>query len=134
MDLWGSGQGASSTADMGTGGASYLFTRITQGRNTDYLFDKRLLLRTGNYSFDSDRFGDCKESSYNERYNDIPGWKKIARNGSNETLIKNSFAMFDYLHTVFVPRADRQRVIDMLRRAGIDEIRGRRIEDIVEAK
>lgn len=134
MDIWVPGQGSSSTADMETGGAMGLFTRIRKSRGDDYDFDKRLLLRTGNYSFDRDRYGKCKEDSYNERYSDIKGWKKIAPNGGNETVIKNSFAMFDWVQTIFVNASDRQRTINMLKAAGIDEVRGKRIEDIVEAR
>lgn len=133
MDIW-AGEGASSQSDMGTGGAMGLFTRIRAGQGDDFDFDKRVLLRTGNYSFDRDRFGDVKENSYSERYNDIKGWKKIARNGGNETLIKNSLALFDWVQTIYVRAADRQRTITMLKAAGIDEVRGKRIEDIVEAR
>lgn len=133
MDIW-KGEGASSQSDMGTGGAGSLFTRIRSGQGDDYEFDKRLLLRTGNYSFAGDRFGDVQESSYSQRHNDIASWKKIARNGGNETLIKNSFAMFDWVQTIFVRPADRQRMITLLKAAGIDEVRGKRIEDIVEGR
>lgn len=134
--------GDSSSTDMGTGGASYLFTRIQNPDHffrADYagkphfIFSPELLLRTDNISYSHDSFGNADPASKTARGVTIEQWKQFERNNTNETIIKNGFPVFDYLIQINAQSsAEKTRIINMLKSRGISEIRGKPVESIVK--
>jgi hypothetical protein len=137
-------QGMSSTDDMYSGGASYFFTRISdpQGKESygnaphskrgQFHFYPDLLLQTDMISYDSDTWGQSDPSTKAGRNTTIAGWKKAAKNGGNEAIIKNGIPLLQYLKRLRASSAtERNSFLSEFRQRGISEIRGVPIEQIV---
>lgn len=138
--------GASSFADMGTGGADSVFTRIVfdnqvgkerrYGSFGDYVFvfDTKALERTDWYAYDGDRFGTTEDYAFNIRYGTEEHFKRSRNNyrRSNELLFRKTLPL-DTLTEVRVPSHDRQNLIDKLHSVGISQINGIRLENLIKA-
>jgi hypothetical protein len=135
------GDGDSSSRDMGTGGASYLFTRIQRpahfgrhdyGGRPHFVFSTDLLLRTDNIAYDSDKFGKSDPVNKRQRGVTTDDWKRHESSSGNEVVIKNGFAVLEYVIQIRAgSNAERGRIISLLKSRGISEIRGKPVEDIV---
>jgi hypothetical protein len=128
------GEGMSPVADMQTGGASYVFTRIKRKSEWDHgnlVFDLRLALRTDIIAYDSDKFGRSDAATKQTRIVDIAGWKRSATRSVNELIVKNGFSILEHLVRINTFGGDRARVIRLFRDRGITHINGRKVEDIV---
>lgn len=137
--------GASSFADMGTGGADSVFTRIVfdnqvgnerrYGSFGDYVFvfDAKTLERTDWYAYDGDRFGTTEDYAFNIRYGTAEHFQRSRNNykRSNELLFRKTLPL-DTLTEVRVPSSDRQALIDKLHSVGISQINGIRLEDLIK--
>ena len=133
--------GMSPVSDMGTGGATYVFTRIRKlptaggrSREAGLYFKKRLLLRQDAISYNRDAFGKVQDDYVTSHRGSTPAeWKQFARNGGNETIFKYSVTLLDNLETIVVSKeADRRRLLDVFQRRGVREMPdGRRVEDVV---
>lgn len=133
--------GMSPQADLGTGGANYLFTRITpptQGdREVGFNFKIGNLARQDAFSFGTDRYGNVSTAAaYKERGKTIADFKEMARNSSNETILKYGVPLLDELDSVVVSsEAERKRVIEAFKKHGWDQLPdGRAVIDIVRTK
>ncbi|MCL5265484.1 MAG: hypothetical protein M1343_09900 [Chloroflexi bacterium] len=127
------GEGMSPGADKRRGGASYFFTRIkaqVEWNAGHPVFDKRLLLRSDNISYDVDYYGAADEASKQRRAADIAGWKSNANSVTNETITKNGFSALNYIVRIN-SQGRRSEILDLLRQHGITRLNGRKIEDIV---
>lgn len=132
--------GMSPEADMRTGGATYVFTRMAKlpdagghGRPGLY-FKKNLLRRMDAISYDHDAYGKVTEDYVTKhRYSDPAGWKKCARQSSCETIFKYSVTLLDNIECVVTSsESERQKVLAVLTKHGIRKLPdGRRIEEVV---
>lgn len=124
--------GMSSSADQGTGGASYFFTRLHNGPGSDLTFSPDLLLRTDNVSYGSDMYGNTDAAHLAKRKSGLgaDGWKSIMSNGSNETIIKHGFNLLDYLER-FNSHGHKAEAVALFKQYGITQIRGVPVEQIV---
>lgn len=131
---WG---GMSPSADMGTGGASYVFTRIkkaTGNYSHGFVWDSDLLRRLDSISYGGDNFGRVTGNHVLEnRLSGIAEWKNAARHGSNETIFKNHLSIFDRLkYIVAYGNNERQKILDIFRKHGYTSFPdGRRLEEVV---
>ena len=137
--------GASSFADIGTGGADSVFTRIVfdnqvgqerrYGSFGDYVFvfDKKTIERTDWYAYDGDRFGTTEDYAFNSRYGTEEHFQTSRNNyrRSNELLFRKTLPL-DTLTEVRVPSHDRQALIDKLHSVGISQINGIRLENLIK--
>lgn len=132
--------GMSPAADMGTGGASYVFTRIrrlpTAGRSrqTGLYFKKRLLRRQDAISYNHDAFGKVRDDYVSSHRGSTPAqWKQYARSGGNETIFKHSITLLDNIELIVVgSERERLRLLEVFRKRQVAELPdGRKVEDIV---
>ncbi|MEW6048989.1 MAG: hypothetical protein AB1609_21385, partial [Bacillota bacterium] len=130
------GEGMSPEEDMRTGGASYVFTRIKQLSHSTHehlVFDPKLLLRTDLISYDGDMYGRSDPATKRRRNVSVEEWKRAARHGSNEAIIKNGVSLVDNLIRINTGSSqERNRVLDLLRSHGITRINGRDVEEVVK--
>ena len=133
-------RGMSPAEDMGTGGASYVFTRIrklpTAGRSKQpgLYFKKRLLRRQDAISYNHDAYGKVRDNYVSEKRGSTPAqWKQFARNDSNETILKHSITLLDNIELIVVNTDEqRRRLLEVFRKHHILKLPdGRKVEDIV---
>ncbi len=105
--------GMSPGADMGSGGASYFFTRIRKLPGVGYergqagfYFKSKLLMRMDAITYDGDKYGKVIGNHVKQhRKVDIKDFKSIAnRKYSDETIFKNEVTLLDNLQFVTVSR------------------------------
>ena len=132
--------GMSPQADMRSGGASYVFTRIKKspllGGSADsgLYFKKRLLRRTDAISYNHDAYGKVVDDYVvSHRGSDPKTWKTYARNTGNETILKHSVTLLDNLEAIVVPsQSEKTKVLAIFKKHGISVLTdGRNVEDIV---
>ncbi len=138
--------GASSFADMRTGGADSVFTRIVFDNqvgkeyrygsfgNYVFVFDTKALERTDWYAYTGDKFGKTTPGVFEKRLGTEAHFSKSrsSYSASNELLFRKTLPM-DTLKEVRVPAAERQALIDKLHSTGISHINGIRLEDLIKA-
>lgn len=133
-------QGLSPAADLNTGGANYVFTRIWPqpkrlGRDPAGLYFKTdVLRRLDAVSYDHDAYGDMRGNYTDKRKSDPEGWKKACHtNRMNETDFKYSLTLVDNLEWVVVSsETERKGVIQAFMENGITVLPdGRKVADIV---
>lgn len=117
--------------DQKSGGGFYVFTRIfgkKAARLSKYnlFFDKRLLLDTDAISYDSDKYGDTHDyiiDTYRKR--NPRDWYYASWDYHNETTIKRSISLIDYLVGIRVEDIDeKKKVIALLKSYGITKLGG----------
>ena len=132
--------GMSPASDMGTGGASYVFTRIrrlpTAGRSkqTGLYFKKRLRRRQDAISYNHDAFGKVRDDYVSSHRASTPAeWKQYARNSGNETILKHSITLLDNIEVIVVgSERERLRLLEVFRKRQVSELPdGRQVEDII---
>jgi len=132
-------RGMSPEADLGTGGASYFFTRIKTAtdalRNEGLVWKADALRRLDAISYDSDNYGrvDSKDFIRKRRKNNVAGWKRAAKENLNETIFKDGLSLFDDLDAIVVSSTQqRDQVLAILRReVGAFWPDGRKIDELV---
>lgn len=132
--------GASSTSDQGTGGATGVFTRIAvpgsavektgniYGAHVAY-WNPNVLQQTGTYSYGTDEFGN---KSLLQSHNKFDPMKSLSQNSGtgNETLIQHQLSILDSLEImVFNDPAKRNEAIQRMKELGHEKLRGVPIED-----
>lgn len=146
LHRWGRGitaEGMSSRQDIRSGGADSVFTRIVfkgqVGKERRYglsdymlIFDTKSLERTDWYAYTGDRYGTTETSTFNRRYGTAAHFKEASSNYnvSNEVCFPKTMPM-TYLKEVRVPSAEKQILIDKLHAAGIYDINGIRLENLI---
>ena len=133
-------RGMSPAEDMGTGGASYVFTRIRKlpnaggPRDSGLYFKKRLLRRQDAISYNHDAFGKVRDDYVSSHRGSTPvDWKRYARNSGNETIFKYSITLLDNIDVIVVNTEEqRRRLLDVFRKRHVAKLPdGRKVEDFV---
>lgn len=137
--------GMSPSADLGTGGANYFFTRIkpakTAARQKGLTFKIGNLARLDAVSYDGDRYGDVRPAGENTHVDDprtargitVAEWKAASKRSSNETIFKNGFHLLEDVETInCYGEAERQRVLEVFKSHGYETLPdGRALADVV---
>lgn len=125
--------GTSSSSDQHHGSAGFVFTRqnlsqsLTAGHGEPlFIVDPSTALRTSTYAFAGDNFGDL-DSRKTLAYFD-PKQMYKHEGGGNEMMVKHEAPIFAAL---FQDITSRDAAIAKIKAAGIDNINGRKIEDVV---
>ena len=127
---------------MGTGGASYFFTRIRKLPGVGYergdagfYFKPHLLRRMDAITYDSDKYGKVTGNHVKQhRKVGISEYKSIAsRQSSDETIFKNEVTLLDNLQYVTVgSETAKKKAIDVFKKHGVTHLPdGRQVKDIV---
>lgn len=125
--------GMSSSADIGTGGASYVFTRIKKkGTAAGFHFKIRNLSRLDAISYNTDHFGRIK--LINTRNVTPAEYKQISTIGNNETILKNGLMLLEELEAVATSNAaERAKVLAVFKKHGVTKLPdGRTVEQLVK--
>ena len=134
--------GMSPNADLGTGGADYVFTRLF-GRNSTYVqkapgivWKGDNLARLDRVSYEGDKFGNTQGNFVQVNGN----WTKaqlqtVSGTQGNETIFKNGLSVFENLdHFNCASLKEAQDVFDVLKKHGWGEtwVDGRKVTDIIK--
>lgn len=144
--------GASPFQDLNTGGAAYVFTRITEipqaridrgyAPMKGLYFKPDLLKRMDAISYDRDNYGNTSTPEFiqKNRKSSINEWISAAQKGDNETIFKDAIKIIDNLDVIVVyddrERMDTLQVLrDNLMPGDLDNDGrlkdGRRLEDLI---
>ena len=134
--------GMSPSSDMGTGGASYFFTRIRklpgvgyERGDTGFYFKPHLLRRMDAITYDSDKYGRVTGNHVRQhRKVGFSEYKSIAnRKSSDETIFKNEVTLLDNLQYVTVSsETAKKKVLNVFKKHGVTRLPdGRQVKDIV---
>jgi hypothetical protein len=143
-------KGMSSSTDMGTGGASSVFTRVVGGAKTakgnggsaastwyntkpSLLIDQRELARTDWYAYGSDSFGTTVENKFRSRAGGKAWLTSHAAdaNTGNEVMFRYSVGRDPVLGVAVQDDATRRRMIASLKAKGITTVRDQPVEEFV---
>jgi len=131
--------GMSPESDMGTGGASYFFTRIKTRQSATntigYIFKPRALKRMDAISYSGDMYGRVTGSTVRDyRVTDINKLYNLSNHASNETIFKNGVSLFDDLEAIVVrTEGERKDVIAVFKKHGYTILPdGRKVADVVK--
>lgn len=141
--------GMSSAADLASGGASSVFTRLvgtggeaasswySSSRWTAVLSPK-LLDRADWYAYPADNYGSTDDSSgrpyrYSQRNGADEIVKQVASRGSssNEFMFRNAVAREDILFFAVTSESERKKILAALKVDGVRTIRGQPVEQMV---
>lgn len=134
--------GMSPSSDMGSGGASYFFTRIRklpgvgyERGDTGFYFKPHLLRRMDAITYDGDKYGRVTGNHVKQhRKVGINDYKSIAsRKSSDETIFKNEVTLLDNLQYVTVSsETAKRKVLNVFQKHGVTRLPdGRQVKDIV---
>jgi len=131
--------GTSVSADIGTGGGSYIFTRIMGNSRTKgggLYWKPSVLRRVDAISYNGDEFGNTTDRYLANRNIDPSGWANAARSSRNETIFKDGLSIFDELDTVlFTYQKQAEDMIQFMRDHGYSTWPdGRKLEDVIRYK
>lgn len=128
LALWHSGQ--SSTEDMGHGSAGFLFLRQNYEHHSESYtayFNPRILLRTHNYAYNCDKFGNIGFRNQLAQW-DFEHSTAMGASG-NELMVKDALSIMDDIEIItFITDEERTQAINQYKSYGIHTIRGLPIE------
>lgn len=138
-------RGASTDADIASGGADGVFTRLVfknqVGKNERYrsfgnyvfVFDTKALERTDWYAYRFDEFGSTKPNKFSARSGTAEHFAQASGSysRSNELIFRNTLPT-DLLKEVRVPAKERTMLINDLTAAGITQINGKPIAKFIK--
>lgn len=132
--------GASSTEDQNTGGATSVFTRIAvpgkgvehtgniYGKHVAY-WNPSVLAETGTYSYSGDNYGNIDQMASSNPYDPMHSLAEHT-GGGNETMVQNTLSIFDHLEImVFEDAMKRDEAIQKMKALGFETLRGLPIEE-----
>ena len=133
--------GMSPSSDLKTGGANYFFTRLRSSVSAHsergLVWSSKHVKRLDAISYDTDMYGATSGNTVlSSRRTGIEDWKHAARNGSNETIFKNSLSLFDGLDRIVVgSREEMKGVIDVFKKHGYTRFPdGRKLTDVIKVE
>ena len=135
--------GSSVASDFQSGGAAYVFTRLSSvGGNikqhgAGFILKPELVHRLDAFSYDGDVFGNVdRDLQRRRRAVDLDGMRANARGGGNETNFRDSVSLFDSVqHIVLDTIADAAEARKFMRDAGYTTWPdGRSLEEVIIAK
>lgn len=118
--------GSSVSADFRSGGASYVFTRLSardgliRQHGAGFILKPETAMRLDAFSYSGDRFGSVdRMTQRSDRAVDLAGMRRNARNSSNETNFRDSVALFEAVeYVVLNTAAERNAAIAFMRENG----------------
>ena len=132
--------GMSTPKDLKSGGGDSVFTRVGNKdfaealMTTVVIFKPDLFDRSDWYSYDRDRFGSTEEDEYRERITPDTLFSKLAEGSlvasTNEQMFRTGISP-QFIENVRVAPSQRDEILAKLHEAGVSEIAGRPIEEIV---
>lgn len=139
-------KGASELADMGTGGACSVFTRIGVNTNMEYrknykggtyriLIDLEEMSRTDWYAYQDDSFGTVKDSrTFYGRPSPTDFIRQNARRyeRDNEIMFRNGIRSDSFIGISCQTDSDRNVLLQAYKNAGVTQINGVDIEDFIQ--
>ena len=139
-------KGASELADMGTGGACSVFTRIGVNTNMEYrknykggtyriLIDPEEMSRTDWYAYQDDSFGTVKDSrTFYGRPSPTDFIEQNARRyeRDNEIMFRNGIKSDSFIGISCQTDSDRNTLLQAYKNAGVTQINGVDIEDFIQ--
>jgi len=132
--------GMSPLSDMGTGGASYFFTRIqklpssSHSGSSGLYFKNKLLRRMDSITYEGDKYGRVTGNTVrNNRKYSVLGYKQMLNRSSDETIFKNSVSLLENIDVINVgSSSSKQELIQVFKKHNIKKLPdGRRIEDVI---
>ncbi|MHB9129973.1 MAG: phage head morphogenesis protein [Armatimonadota bacterium] len=134
--------GMSPEADMGSGGANYVFTRwrpdprgAKSFREMGFYLKPGIAQRTDTIVYATDHYGRCYGSFVDTHRETSPArWKRIAETSrNNETILKQNITLLDNLDCIVLDsQSAKQQMIAMFQQHGVTVLPdGRKIEDII---
>lgn len=123
--------GMSSSEDQGYGSGGFVFTR--QNLSSSYgqvYYHPKVALRTSNYSFNGDNFGDIKKRKSSAYW----GLKQALSHSDsgNELMVKHGMSFLDDIAVVRFPNEEaRDKVLNRYKELGITELHGVPIEKVL---
>ncbi|WP_288312058.1 hypothetical protein [uncultured Selenomonas sp.] len=139
--------GASSSADMKSGGADGAFTRLGVKSHSkfhdSYLgddwrieIDPRVLGRTDWYSYSGDEFGTVEPGTFKTRrsLDKMVKEEKMRYNTGNEIIFRNGIKTDKFIGINCDTDSERQDLIDEFHREGINEVNGVPVEKFIKVK
>lgn len=138
-------RGASSSADLESGGANGVFTRLVGkagGHADDWygsfgpnkvLIDRAELDRVDWYAFSSDKYGRVTDASYRNRAGALDHLRKHGTSGStsNEVMFRYNVPVRSMLGVAVTSEGERTAWLKTLRAAGVKTVRGQPVEEFV---
>ena len=132
--------GMSPQADLDSGGGSYTFTRIRPRDRAmsegDLIWRGQLVGRLDAISYAKDNYGRTSGTFVRDnRQSTVADWRKVSRNGGNETNFKNGLSIFDDLEHILGSPDQVRRLIDVFRRHGYSAWLDRRpLEEVIRVR
>jgi len=134
--------GMSPEADMGSGGANYVFTRwrpdprgAKSFREMGFYLRPGVVQRTDTIVYATDHYGRCYGKFVETHRETSPArWKRIAETSrNNETIIKQNVTLLDNLDCIVLDSASaKQQMIAIFQKHGVTALPdGRKIEEII---
>lgn len=128
--------GMSYKSDLGTGGASYFFTRLMNEKTSSFgvRFKIGTLARQDAISYKDDEYGKTNDAKFiaDNRQTTIENYKATARYGGNETIFKNGLTLDDVDFIIVRTLLERDKTVQAFKDRGIDRLPdGRKVEDVV---
>lgn len=116
--------GMSPTADLGTGGANYFFTRIKSKAAVSrltrgFVFKLSSLTRMDAISYDGDYYGNVTPQRNVPRATSIAGWKHNSTNSSNETIFKNGLDLLNDIQAIRCNPSEKADILQAFKDFGI---------------
>jgi len=140
-------EGMSSVSDIETGGADSVFTRIvtedgfknssesvkSAKYNIAFVFEPDLLDRTDWYTYESDKYGSTDPETFKQRYSpkSLVASQKNTWSTGNEQMFRSGISLEKVKAITGATEHDVGLIIETLHDAGIKEINGKPIEQIV---
>jgi len=122
----------SSSDDQQNGAAHILFTRIQKGSmnsNANFIYHPRLMARTRTFSYGYDGWGKPGDREAKSPSNPLDAINEFS-GSTNETNVPHAAALLDSMEMIiFDDHELRNEAIQYLKKLGIEEIRGLKIED-----
>lgn len=135
--------GSSVSSDFRSGGASYVFTRLSsrdgliRQHGAGFILKPDTAMRLDAFSYSGDRFGSVdRMTQRSDRAVDLDGMRRNARNSSNETNFRDSVSLFDAVeYVVLNTAAERNAAIAFMRENGYSTWPdGRPLESVIITK
>lgn len=132
--------GMSTGTDFGTGGADGVFMRLSKGVPSSTGGQFRVIIDTEKvmgrldwWAFNSDTYGRADYDRYGSRWS-IPTMKTGHAAGDNEVMATHGVPTSAMKKIICSSESYRQQVLTTLRKQGITQIDGRKIEDFIVAR
>lgn len=126
--------GASSSSDIRSGGGSYFFTRIRDGKknmpSTAFVFNVEALARQDVISYSGDNFGAVNR--LDDRNTSIREWQSVAYNMGNEAIFKGALGLDDLKEIRVGSLAAKKQVLEVFKKYKVTHLpNGTPVGDVV---